>query len=334
MVETLPASWYSDPAVYSHERSAIWAHRWIMFCTTAELQKPGDYVADEIAGWPLIAIVTPEGELRAFHNVCPHRAGVILWPGSGRSGNLVCRYHGWAFGWDGALKSARDFGATEPPCIEDNSLKAVRVETWGPLVFVCLDPEASPLSDEIGLLDEHVRRHDFDGFHYGHRVTRELACNWKTYVDNYLEGYHVQLLHPLLNSAIDMSTYRVSIPDPTFCLHEAGPVEGSTSAGVWVFKYPNLAVNVYSDGMNIERIVPLSKDRTAVVYDYFAYDLSPERMEQMVEMSNVTLDEDQMIAELVQRNLDAGVYRKGLLSPKHETGLAWFQDRIRKELAL
>ena len=303
-----------------------------MFCTTAELQNPGDYVADEIAGWPLLVIVSPDGSLKAFHNVCPHRAGVLLWPGTGRSGNLVCRYHGWAFGWDGALKAARDFGGDQAPCVEDNSLRTIRVETWGPLVFVCLDPETPSLQAEVGLLDSLVRRHDFDGFTYGHRVTRELACNWKTYVDNYLEGYHVQLLHPLLNSAVDMSTYRVSIPDPSFCLHEAGQVEGSASAGVWVFRYPNLAINVYADGMNIERIVPVGHDKTEVIYDYFAYDVGPERMAEMVEMSNVTLDEDQAIAELVQRNLDAGIYRNGLLSPKHEMGLAWFQQRVKSEL--
>ena len=328
MTRALPARWYSDVDQYQNERRAIWGSEWLMFGVTAELSRPGQYVADDVAGYPLLVVVDPDGRLRGYHNVCPHRAGVIQWPGCGQTGNLVCRYHGWAFAWDGSLKSARDFG--EAPPADDHSLRTIRVETWGPLVFVNLDNEAPSLASTLGTLDTAVRTHDFDAFTYGRRVVRTLECNWKTYVDNYLEGYHVPLLHPLLNSAVDMKTYSVDVPDRTYCIHRAGQVAGSSSAGVWVFRYPNLAINVYSDGMNIERIVPLSPSRTAVVYDYFAHDVSEEKMARMVEMSNVTLDEDQAIAELVQRNLDAGVYEAGPLSPKHERGLQWFQDRVRE----
>ncbi|MBU3718384.1 MAG: aromatic ring-hydroxylating dioxygenase subunit alpha [Actinobacteria bacterium] len=328
MPRALAARWYSDHDQYQNERRAIWGSEWLMFGVTAELSRPGQYVADEIAGYPLLVVVDPQGALRGFHNVCPHRAGVIQWPGCGQTGNLVCRYHGWAFSWDGSLKSARDFGDTPTP--DDHSLRSIRVETWGPLVFVNLDENAPSLMSTLGSLDTAVRQHDFAAFSYGRRVVRTLECNWKTYVDNYLEGYHVPLLHPLLNSAVDMKTYSVEVPDDTYCIHRAGQVEGSASAGVWVFRYPNLAINVYSDGMNIERIVPLSSTRTAVVYDYFAHDVSEAKIQNMVEMSNITLDEDQAIAELVQRNLDAGIYEAGPLSPRHENALAWFQGRIRQ----
>lgn len=328
MPRALAARWYSDHDQYQNERRAIWGSEWLMFGVTAELSRPGQYVADEIAGYPLLVVVDPQGALRGFHNVCPHRAGVIQWPGCGQTGNLVCRYHGWAFSWDGSLKSARDFGDTPTP--DDHSLRSIRVETWGPLVFVNLDENAPSLVSTLGSLDTAVRQHDFAAFSYGRRVVRTLECNWKTYVDNYLEGYHVPLLHPLLNAAVDMKTYSVEVPDDTYCIHRAGQVEGSASAGVWVFRYPNLAINVYADGMNVERIVPLSSTRTAVVYDYFAHDVSEAKIQSMVEMSNVTLDEDQAIAELVQRNLDAGIYEAGPLSPRHENALAWFQGRIRQ----
>ena len=328
MPRALAARWYSDHDQYQNERRAIWGSEWLMFGVSAELSRPGQYVADEIAGYPLLVVVDPQGELRGFHNVCPHRAGVIQWPGCGQTGNLVCRYHGWAFSWDGSLKSARDFGDTPTP--DDHSLRSIRVETWGPLVFVNLDENAPSLASTLGSLDTAVRQHDFTAFTYGRRLVRTLECNWKTYVDNYLEGYHVPLLHPLLNSAVDMKTYSVEVPDDTYCIHRAGQVQGSASAGVWVFRYPNLAINVYADGMNVERIVPLSSTRTAVVYDYFAHDVSEAKIQSMVEMSNVTLDEDQAIAELVQRNLDAGIYEAGPLSPRHENALAWFQGRIRE----
>lgn len=330
MHRTLEAELYTSPEVFTAERSSIWRDQWLMFATLEDLREPGNYVAESVAGWPILVVRDPDGQLRAFLNVCPHRAGVIAWPGSGRTANLVCRYHGWAFEWDGNLKSARDFG--DSPCTDENSLTPVAVDTWGPLVFVNLDSHAGTLMESLGALTDEVSHFDFDTLPHVRRLQRNLSCNWKTYVDNYLEAYHVPLLHPLLGSALDVRSYRVTIPDPSYCLHSCDTVEGASPAGRWIFRYPNLAINVYPGAMNVERIVPLSTNRTRIVYDYFASDPSEEGMSSMLEMSNVTLDEDQRIVEVVQENLESGAYRPGLLSPRHEVGLAWFQDRIRHDI--
>jgi choline monooxygenase len=328
VASTLPAAWYRDPTVYERERHRVWAREWVVLCTAAELADRGRYVATELAGWPLFVVVDPDGELRGYHNVCPHRAGVIVWPGSGVAGNLVCRYHGWAFDWDGTLRSARDFGDDPALCIEEQRLPAIRVERWRNLVFVCLDPETPPLVEALGAFADECAAFAMDRFHHHRRLVRELACNWKTYADNYLEGYHVPLLHPSLSRALDMSTYTVDVHAEGYCVHHADTPDGSPSAGRWLFRYPNLAVNVYADGMNVERIVSTAVDRTQIVYDYFGLGNDPGSIDAMVEMSNVVLDEDQAICEAVQRNLDAGVYRAGRLSPRHEAGVAWFQGRI------
>ena len=92
----LRAENYRDPFGYEQERRNVWSREWIMFCTTAELSKPGDYYAGELAGWNLLLTVNPQGEIIGFHNVCPHRAGVIAWPGNGTLGNLcqsLCRWN-------------------------------------------------------------------------------------------------------------------------------------------------------------------------------------------------------------------------------------------------
>ena len=326
MSVTLPASRYRDPAVYEHERRAIWRDEWLMFAPAARLLKPGQYVAEEIAGYPVFVVRDPTGDLRGYHNVCPHRAGVIVWPGEGTAGNLVCRYHGWAFGWDGALKAARDFGDDPGLCPGDNSLATIHVEQWRNLVFVHLGDNPPPLADVIAPFAAECDAFAMESFDYAHRLVRVLACNWKTYADNYLEGYHVPLIHPSLNRALDMSTYRVDVPDDSYCIHRSDTAAGSPSGGAWLFRYPNLAVNVYADGMNVERIVPVGHDVTHVVYDYFAAD--PDQIEAMVKMSNDVLDEDQAMCEAVQRNLDAGIYDTGRLSPKHEGAVGWFQGRV------
>lgn len=301
-----------------------------MFTPAAKLSTPGQYVAEEVAGYPVFVVVEPDGSLRGFHNLCPHRAGVIVWPGEGTAGNLVCRYHGWAFGWDGRLKSARDFGDDPGLCPGENGLVPIHVERWRNLVFVHLGEDPPPFDEAIAAFATECEPFDMEAMTYGHRLVRVLACNWKTYADNYLEGYHVPLIHPSLNRALDMATYRVDVPDETYCIHRSNTTEGSPAGGAWLFRYPNLAVNVYADGMNVERIVPVGPDTTHVVYDYFAVDL--DRIEAMVEMSNVVLDEDAAMCEAVQRNLDAGIYEAGPLSPRHEASVAWFQRRISSAL--
>lgn len=325
----LSAETYREPDAFNIERQAVWANEWIMFCTIAELSQPGEYFAGELAGFNILLVVDPEGSIVGFHNVCPHRAGVLAWPGQGTLGNLVCKYHGWAFGWDGHLKSARDFGNEEPLCAEHSELKKIRVETWGPLVFVHLGEPTESLIDSLGGLIAKTESFPVETFSYARRMTRELACNWKTYVDNYLEGYHVQLLHPSLNRALKMSSYKVSVHDDSYCVHECEPSDGSPVAGAWLFRYPNLAINLYPSGMNVERIMPVGHNRTHVVYDYFAFDTSEDNIAQMVAMSNEILDEDQNICEIVQRNLDGGIYHAGPLSPRHEVCLEWFQRKVR-----
>ena len=326
----LSAETYREPDAYKAERLAIWASEWIMFCTAAELTQPGNYFADELAGFNLLLVVNPEGTIVGFHNVCPHRAGVLAWPGQGTLGNLVCKYHGWAFGWDGQLKSARDFGNDEPLCAEHSELKKIRVETWGPLVFVCLSEETPPLIESLGSFVGRATSFPIETFSYARRLTRELNCNWKTYIDNYLEGYHVQLIHPSLNRALKMSTYTVSVHDDSYCVHECEPSDGSPVAGVWLFRYPNLAVNIYPDGMNVERIMPIGHNKTHIVYDYFSVDTSDENIARMVAMSNEILDEDQDMCEVVQKNLNSGIYEAGPLSPRHEICLEWFQSKVKK----
>ncbi|MFH1104031.1 MAG: SRPBCC family protein, partial [Actinomycetota bacterium] len=154
---------------------------------------------------------------------------------------------------------------------------------------------------------------------------------WKTYADNYLEGYHIPIVHPELNREIDVREYRVEVFEPDgYCLHTAPARDGAINRGRWLFRYPNLALNVYGHGMNVERIIPDGPDRTLVVYQYFWADPDDLANEEAVKISAVTLDQDQAICEAVQRNLDAGAYRAGPLSGRHEAGVGWFQDRIRR----
>lgn len=331
MTLTLPASWYSDPSIGEIERHSVWADNWVMFCTADEVARPGSYVANTMAGWPILVVRSPDGQLRAYVNVCPHRAGPIAWDGTGSISNLVCRYHGWAFGWDGALKSPRDFGPGADACHDLGGLRTVSADVWGGLVFVALSPSRS-LLDDLGSLPHVGGVIDWPSLTFVRRVERTLACNWKNYVDNYLEGYHIPLVHPDLNAAVHASTYKVSVIDESLCVHTVDMRDSTASSGTWLFRYPNLAINVYSSGVNVERIVPVGTDRTLIEYNYFSSTDDPELIDAMLARSELLLDEDQAVVEAVQRNLQSGSYDTGLLSASHENGVGWFQARVRADV--
>ena len=326
---TLPAAAYTDPAVYAHERTAVFARQWQLAGFSASLQAPGDFVRHEFAGWTVVVVVDDDGAPRAFHNVCRHRAGPLVVEDSGHCTSFVCRYHGWAYGLDGTLISARDFGDAALD-LAQFPLFEVRAEVWRGLVFVNLSADAPGLLDDHGAFFAALADQPLEEFTYSHRVVHPIDANWKVYTDNYGEGYHIPLVHPELNRELVAKEYRVEVGDH-FCVHTAPTRSGAVNAGRWLWRYPNLALNIYPDGMNVERFVPDGPRRTLVVYDYFFRDASPANAE-VERMGREVLAEDRAICEAVQRNLDAGVYTAGVLSPRHENGVAAFHRWLGESL--
>jgi choline monooxygenase len=348
---TLPASWYSDPEIYAKERAAVFGAAWLCVARTAQLIHPGSYVATTIAGWPILVVVADDGELRAFYNVCRHRAGPLAWDGDGRAASLVCHYHGWSYDLCGNLRRARDFGGAEGSGGDEPAgvgltgsgltdvrptgvrLTGVRVEAWRGLVFVNLSPGGPSLLADLGDFAAECAGFPMEDFVFSHEVVHDLPVNWKTYADNYLEGYHIPFVHPALSREIDAHQYRVDVGD-RWCRHSAPARDGSMVAGRWLWRWPNLALNLYPDGMNVERFLPDGPRQTRVVYQYFFREgADGASREESTRVSAELLEEDRAICEVVQRNLESGAYEGGQLSPKHEQGVAAFQELVRHALS-
>jgi choline monooxygenase len=327
---TLPASWYVDPAHHERERTTVFRTAWLPFAFTHQLAAAGSYVADAVAGHPVLVQRGPDGVLRGFHNVCPHRAGPIAWDGEGCSANLVCRYHGWAFAPDGRLRSARDFGADAPA---GTSLRPVHVATWRTLVFVHLGEHPMALDAWLDGLPAAVAPYPLEAYRHHERVVHRLDANWKTYADNYLEGYHLPLVHPDLTRAVDVGRYTVTLsPTRRWHRHDVPAADGAPTTGAWLYLFPNLALNVYPTGMNVERFLPRGPQGVDVVFDYFFADPDDPAAAASMASSARLMAEDRRIVEVVQRNLAAGTYDHGPLSPRHEHGLAAFHALVRGAL--
>ncbi len=324
--QTLPADWYFGQARYENERRNIFAREWLWFTTEAEVAAPCTYVAGLYSGWPLMVVRGTDGVLRGFHNVCRHRAGPLLDDGAGACANLVCKYHGWAYAFDGRLRSARDFGEELDP--NEFALHAVQVGVWRGQVFVNLDAAALPLEHDLEDFFAEASGFPLEAMTLVRSMQHDLACNWKTYADNYLEGYHIPLLHPELNRRFDAKRYRVDLFD-RYCRHSAPPRDGSSADGRWLFRWPNLAMNIYGDSMNIEVIVPTGPESCTVSYNHFFVDPNGPGVAEVIALADTVLEQDRRIVESVQRNLAAGIYHHGLLSPGYENGVARFQDLVR-----
>jgi choline monooxygenase len=332
--ETLPASLYRDEGAYQAERRRILGRSWLFLGHESQLPEPGSTIAETIAGFPLLAVRGKDGIVRAFHNVCRHRAGPLAENGVGNCGDfLTCRYHGWRYALDGRLASARDFGPVKDFDPREFGLHRLECQPWRGFLFVNMDTGARELKDLVAPLERAMREIDFGKLIFTRKTTHDIRCNWKTYAENYLEGYHIPLVHPGLNAAIDASRYEVEVED-SVAFHRAPPSDGAPVAGLWALLWPVLAVNVYTNGVMMERICPVGHAQTRLDYLYFfAEGTSPLEITKAVASSEITTDEDVMITEAVQRNLDAGVYETGRLSPRHEGAVAWFQDLVRKALA-
>jgi choline monooxygenase len=333
---TLPASMYRDPAIYRRERAVVFGREWIVFARAEQLATPGACVAGVVAGYPLVVVVDREGELRGFHNVCRHRAGPLVDDGEGRASGFVCRYHGWSYDTTGRLVNAREFEVPDTEATLDPeafSLFPVRAERWRNLVFVNLDTDTGAPALLADLADFFAEAEPFpiEAFHFGGDLAHELGCNWKTYVDNYLEGYHIPFVHPELNREIDARRYSVFVGD-RYCRHSAPTRDGAVNAGRWLFRWPNLALNLYPNAMVVERILPTGPHSTQVAYSYFFADPDDPANDEVIRISKAVIEEDRAIVEAVQRNLDAGVYERGGLSPRHEAGVAQFQQLVRTAL--
>lgn len=331
--ETLDAALYRGAAQYELERRTIFGRSWLLLAHESQLPAAGSYVATSVAGFPLIVVRGEDGRIRAFHNVCRHRAGPLAEDGDGRcEGALVCRYHGWRYALDGRLANARDFGPAEGFDPRAYALFPLACDSWRGFVFVNIDKEAAPLAETVAPLAARTGDIPLESFRFAGRQRHEIRCNWKNYVENYLEGYHIPLVHPGLNEAVDASKYAVDVVPPAV-FHWAPPRGDVPMSGLWAWLWPCLGVNVYRDGVMMERMWPLDESRTVLDYLYFFPEgLSDDERARPMASSGIITAEDIRITEAVQRNLDAGIYGTGKLSPRHEQGVAWFQSEVRRAI--
>ena len=328
--QTLPSRFYTDPSVLEEENRLLFGRTWQLAGHASRLRERGDYITAAVAGEPLLFVHDGEA-IQAMSNVCRHRAGPVA-RGEGRRPVLQCGYHGWTYGLDGALKTTPEFDGAEGFDRGSCRLPAFRTAVWNELLFVNLDGECEALEEALDGMDADMPRHDYRGFRLAHRKVWELDCDWKVYVDNYLEGYHIPIVHPGLFRELDYANYRTDTRR-NYSIQVAptrSPARIRTAGGddevryFWIF--PNLMLNVYPDNYSTNLIVPLGPGRTATIFEWYFADAEAARkeIEETVAFSDEIQLEDIAICEAVQRGLRSRTYDSGRYSPQRENGVHHF----------
>jgi choline monooxygenase len=345
---TIPSRCYTDAAFLTLEEERVFGRTWQLVGRTAQVASSGEFFTAEIG--PESIVVLRDGEvLRGFHNICLHRAGPVA-HGCGKRQTLQCRYHGWTYSLSGQLLRAPEMEESSGFCASDFRLMPVQVASFGPLIFANLDPAAPPLAHFLGDIPERAAKFHVGDMRWVMHKAWTIDCNWKVYVDNYLEGYHIPVVHPSLNKEIDYGAYRVE-PHRYWSLQHA-PLRAVPAAGggdrkyvpseagdqaqyYWLF--PNVMLNVYLGQMQTNVVLPRGHDRCEVVFEW--YSATPPAdpavdpaWTKLVAFSDEIQDEDIEICVQVQKNLRSRAYDRGRYSAAREVGVHHFHSLLHEFL--
>lgn len=334
----LPARFYADPASVQLDRRWVFDRGWQLVAHACQLRKAGDHVVADFAGLPVIAVRGADDVIRVMHNVCRHRAGPLAQCDGLAAKSLRCRYHGWTYTLDGTLRSAPEMDTAPGFVPADVRLPQLAVRVWQGLVFAAVDAAHAPDFDAFvaGIdarlgLDRGLERY---GHH--HRVGYDVGCNWKVYVDNYLEGYHVPHIHPGLNKLLDYRSYITETAQwysYQFSPLESGEALYGAGDALYYWLWPNTMLNILPGRLQTNRVIPRGIDRCRVEFDfYYALDESEEAAQRRLadlRFSDEVQFEDLTICEDVQRGLASGSYVPGRLNPLRENAVHHFHELLR-----
>jgi choline monooxygenase len=350
---------YLDPELIEVEQERIFERTWQLIGHVSGLPGPGSYITGFAGSQPVLVLRDEANELRAYRNVCRHRASCLL-SGSGQcKGAIRCRYHGWTYRFDGTLIGAPEalqFGKRLNK--SELGLMPARVEELCGLVFVNLDPDATPLADLVGDLPARLERYRIPELESFAPSDGTQPANWKVVAENYLEGYHIPIAHPGLMRMLDYKHYDTELHEHYAWIEAPfrekpssnrlerlysqlvtpmpGLNEQDRRTWRYVFIYPNTTIDLYPDQVNTWQMNPDGVGQTRDVFAGYRARNSGPRTRAVQRLNNwlntVVLKEDIDLVENVQLGLRTRGYRCGPLS-RRESAVAWFADRVRADLA-
>ena len=323
--QSLHADAYVDPVWFDHEMRTIFARTWQWVCHGEKVREAGQYTTAVIAGMPIMVVRTHDDELKAFYNVCKHRAHELL-QDEGTTRSIVCPYHAWTYDLDGGLIAARHTSHLPDFELGEICLDEVQVEEFGGFVYVNLDVTAPSLAEQAGDLGREIAHWapDIEQLTFAHRLSYTIESNWKNVIDNFLECYHCHVAHKDFVSLVDMDTYEVTTHG-IYSSHMADAGKGDNTAydvsaatvtthAVW-WLWPNTCLMRYPGRGNfiVLNVIPDGAGRTLETYDFFLETKAPNEaeLESIAYLDEVLQVEDINLVESVQRGMSTPAFTQG-----------------------
>jgi choline monooxygenase len=343
---TIPSSWYTNTDLYQLELTTVFSNSWHLAARVDQLVKPGRYVTTDIGVEPVVVVRGNDDVLRGFYNVCRHHAAAVMTEAEGEAAQLRCPYHGWTYSLSGELKGTPDFSGVCNFERQENNLVPVEIAQWENWIFVRLNQAGLSLTDYLtATLVDQLSPLKLENLHWLERRHYQFDCNWKVFVDNYLDGgYHVPYLHKGLDSVLDYSNYMIENGE-RHCLqwsplvtHGAEAQTGAVRRGdraLYYWIYPNFMINLYDGVMDTNLVIPRGVDKTEVIFDFYFPDVSESvraRNMASIEVGQRIQDEDVAICKSVQRGLNSRAYNAGRLSVRREGGEHLFHRLLHADL--
>ncbi|MBL8672719.1 MAG: aromatic ring-hydroxylating dioxygenase subunit alpha [Alphaproteobacteria bacterium] len=353
--ETMPPWCYTSEAFFRVEVERLFMKVWNFIGRADRIPNPGDFFAFDFVGVPLIVARGKDGQVRAFSNSCRHRGSIIA-EGEGNCRAFKCPYHSWAYDLDGTLIGTPDMDKTRDFDRKDYGLVPVRLETWAGFMFINFDRDAEPLSAFLGDLPPMLASHGMDGFVTVRRKVYDLACNWKVYVENAMESYHVPYVHkstlqrqkgppsgPLPTRGQYVALYKEHEGSRALLAGETGfpyiaSLDGAARKGsFYPLIYPSTMFCATYDCMWWLELHPISAARTRLIVGSAFPRSTAERsdfgdvIQRYYKRWDVSIPEDNVISELQQRGLSSPMAVPGRLSHLEPLVHAidnWIVDRV------
>lgn len=358
---SLPREAYLADDWYAREMATIFARQWMLVGRLNDIT-PGTMRRVQLGAAPVILCRDPDGALSAWHNTCRHRGSELCVADVEPMGKLItCPYHAWAYAAsDGRLVSTAHAHPADDFVREDHALLPVAHQVWNGFVFLSAAANPPPIWSDVPL--STLDNWPMDSLVTGHRHQVDLACNWKTFWENYSECLHCPGIHPELCDMVPV--YGTGVMGQTEALGwtpddpvrpnlrqgaeswtltgaPCGPVfpnltEGERLAGhTFVTMWPSAYVVAHVDYVRSVRLQPLSPTRTRLIAEWH---FPPETLAQprfdaaeVAAFAKIVLGQDGAAAEMNQRGIASPAFRRGTLMPE-EYEIHHFEQWVLKEM--
>ena len=337
--ETIPSDWYYNPEIELIEKELIFKKEWQLVAHISQIPNPGDSICTQIENEPILIVHADKDDDRAFYNVCKHRGGPMDVK-RGTKTVLQCQYHGWTYLMDGSLRGVPQFNKVELFDKKDFGLKPAAMEIWQGLIFISVADEPREFSRVIAGIAERISPVDLSKFKFHQTVEYTIKCNWKLYADNFLEGYHIPIVHPELAKLLDYRNY-ITEAEEYYSLQYSPFSENSNNniykadngQAYYYFIYPNFMLNILPGRLQTNIIKPVDPETCRVLFHYYYEDPERAKAENIIKedlnYSEKIQQEDIEICEAVQRGLHSSAYDKGRFSVERELGVYHFQTLLK-----